>query len=47
MNGLKDRGTALENEWARRQDAEAIRKLREKDKATTPAATDKATKKSS
>lgn len=30
MNGLKDRGTALENAWAREQDAIALRNLREK-----------------
>lgn len=37
MNGLKDRGTALENKWAREQDAIAIAKL----KASTAPATTK------
>ncbi|MBX9573986.1 MAG: hypothetical protein K2X77_34135 [Candidatus Obscuribacterales bacterium] len=45
MNGLKERGTALENKWAREQDAKLIAAMRAKDTAATTA-TDKDKKKS-
>lgn len=46
MNGLKERGTALENKWAREQDAKLIAAMRAKDTAATTTATDKDKKKS-